>query len=218
MPCFNVLISEKSLRTALIEQLRSLKDNHVVELNAITQHTGDGACLILDDTALDKKTLKALSELQKDNKHPLVFLIGELDATDNQLFTEIFRRPLRLGHFLGRVGTHLEIAQRLKNVPLTFGPYRLETYNRQIIYLPNNEIIRLTEKETALLEYLGQSEHPVGRDELLAAIWGYDSSIETHTLETHIYQLRRKLDPSHTGENWLLNEQGAYRLNRIREV
>jgi len=78
-----------------------------------------------------------------------------------------------------------------------------------------DQIIRLTEKETAILEYLGHSTDPVTREELLGAIWGYDARIDTHTLETHIYQLRRKLDPEAKGLDLLVNEQSAYRLNRV---
>ena len=70
----------------------------------------------------------------------------------------------------------------------------------------------LTEKETALLVFLGHSHEPVTRRDILAAVWGYDENIDTHTLETHIYQLRRKLDGK--DENWLINEAGAYRLAR----
>lgn len=214
MPSFQILVSDAALREALIEQLRSLKSGETTELSAITHPVKDDDIFILDKEALDKKTLKILRDIHKDRQHILIFLIGDAEVADVELFTETFRKPLRLGHLLARLRLHSDTASRLRNIPLVFGPYRLEAHNRQIIVSPQNDVIRLTEKETALLEYLGQSDHPVGRDELLAAIWGYDNTIETHTLETHIYQLRRKLDPGNTGENWLLNEQGAYRLNR----
>ena len=76
-----------------------------------------------------------------------------------------------------------------------FGSYRLEPSLRHIVIETDGTVIRLTEKETHLLEYLGRNKQPVAREELLAAIWGYDARIDTHTLETHIYHLRRKLDP-----------------------
>ena len=67
------------------------------------------------------------------------------------------------------------------------------------------------------MAYLGQSPQPVSREELLAAVWGYDARIDTHTLETHIYRLRRKLDPGEKGIHVILSEQGAYSLNRERQ-
>jgi DNA-binding response OmpR family regulator len=101
---------------------------------------------------------------------------------------------------------------------VVIGVYRLEPQNRQMIQTENGTVIRLTEKETALLDYLAQSTAPVTREELLAAIWGYDGRIDTHTLETHIYQLRRKLDPEEKGDDLLVNEGGSYRLKRIRKT
>ena len=74
--------------------------------------------------------------------------------------------------------------------------------------------IRLTEKETAILKYLYRAGNkPVSRDTLLGEVWGYNSGVTTHTLETHIYRLRQKIeeDPSHA--QILLTEQGGYRLS-----
>ena len=73
--------------------------------------------------------------------------------------------------------------------------------------------IRLTEKETAILKYLFQAgETVIGRDVLLNEVWGYDSGVTTHTLETHVYRLRQKIerDPSHA--EILITEPGGYRL------
>ena len=96
--------------------------------------------------------------------------------------------------------------------PLDFGPFRLEPVLRQAAVAESGAVIRLTEKETHLLEYLGRSKKPVAREELLAAIWGYDGRIDTHTLETHIYRLRRKLDPEGKEPGMLALRQGAYSL------
>ena len=214
MPSVYLHISDNPLRAALVEQLKSLAGYQIVEPSDFAPNAD---IYVIDSLAANKKTFKILRDLKKDNKRALVFLLGEDDGTESDLLTESFRYPLRLGHLLVRVHYHSEVAHKFRNTPLIFGPYRLEPYTRQIVVSPDNTIIRLTEKETALLEYLGQNDQPIGRDELLVAIWGYDSTIETHTLETHIYQLRRKLDPDNTGENWLLNEQGAYRLRRVMD-
>jgi len=91
-----------------------------------------------------------------------------------------------------------------------FGPYRLELQTRCLRRGDEASPIRLTEKESALLAFLAQSKTPVAKKEILANIWGYDEQIDTHTLETHIYQLRRKMDKE--GENWIINEAGTYQL------
>lgn len=220
MPTFYMSIPDKALRVALIEQIQLTSDDVVVETNDVSAILADtrladaNTVLILDEQSLDKKTIKFLRDARKEEVRVTILLLGETNPNDADLFTESFRKPLRLGHFLVRLRFYLETAPRLRSTTLTFGPYRLEPQNRQIVIMSNEGIIRLTEKETALLEYLGLRDQPVEREELLAAIWGYNPTIETHTLETHIYQLRRKLDPENKGENWLLNKQGSYLLNR----
>ena len=107
---------------------------------------------------------------------------------------------------------HFGTLPQLRKEALIFGAWRFEPQNRQITRQDNGEVIRLTEKETAVLDYLAQSDVPVAREELLAAVWGHDGRIDTHTLETHIYQLRRKLDAE---GHLLANEGGAYCLKGI---
>lgn len=214
MPGFSLLIADAALRDAIYEQLKSLPDSVCVTLASIASMDNAATILVLDERAADKKTLKYLYDRKKAGQLAHVFFLGNGTEDTMPLFTETFPQPVRLGHFLARLRFHLETAPLLRSEAILFGPYRLEPQHRHIVILPGPDVIRLTEKETALLEYLGQASQPVARDELLAAIWGYDAAIETHTLETHIYQLRRKLDPHNKGENWLLNEQGAYRLAR----
>jgi hypothetical protein len=203
-PPLQLLIPDAALHDAVVEQLvlagfhaASVKDADAVAA---------GAVLIADEAAFDKKLQKTLTAL---DPAPTVLLLGE---AGEGAASESFAKPLRLGHLLARARFYLETAPRLRATPLSFGPYRLEPQNRRLIVTGGDAVIRLTEKETALLEYLGARREPVAREELLAAIWGYDRRIDTHTLETHIYQLRRKLDADGKGAGLLLNEDGAYRL------
>ena len=73
--------------------------------------------------------------------------------------------------------------------------------------------VRLTEKETAILKYLYRAgAKVVGRDVLLAEVWGYNSGVTTHTLETHIYRLRQKIEKDPSNAEILVTETGGYRL------
>jgi hypothetical protein len=208
IPLIRLAIPDGALRAAVAEQLtiEGLGDVHDSDFG------GDAAALIIDESALDKKIVKILGAAA--GKACILLLGATSSDITPDLFTETFPKPLRLGHLVSRLRFYLETAPRLSSLPLSFGPYRLESHNRQVVVIETGAVIRLTEKETALLEYLGQSSAPVPREELLAAIWGYDARIDTHTLETHIYQLRRKLDPDGNGTAVLLNEQGTYRLDR----
>lgn len=211
MTALSLFIADPFLADAVAEQLKLAGYDIMREGRDVADALKDNAvaAVIADDAAADKKFLKALRDAAAEKKKP-VFLLG---AAGEEGAGEVFAKPLRLGHLLARLQFHLEAVPRLRTAPLAFGPYRLEPQSRQIVMKGSDAVIRLTEKETALLEYLGQSEKSVSREELLASIWGYDARIDTHTLETHIYQLRRKLDAD-GGESWLINEQGAYRLKR----
>ena len=73
--------------------------------------------------------------------------------------------------------------------------------------------IRLTEKETAILKYLFRAgDNVIGRDELLNEVWGYNSGVTTHTLETHVYRLRQKIERDPSNAAILVTETGGYRL------
>ena len=79
--------------------------------------------------------------------------------------------------------------------------------------------ILLTEKEAAVLKYLYRSnDRPVGRERLLHDVWGYDNGITTHTVETHIYRLRKKLEPDARRPALLVTESNGYRLNPLAEI
>jgi DNA-binding response OmpR family regulator len=73
--------------------------------------------------------------------------------------------------------------------------------------------VRLTEKETAILKYLYRAgPNTVGRDILLDEVWGYNAGVTTHTLETHVYRLRQKIEPEPSRATILVTEPGGYRL------
>lgn len=216
MAFIDLFIPDAALCAAVVEQIRLShlgEPRPAVDVEASWRDEAVVA-LVLDHPVLDKKLLKLLRDAETEVPQRNVFVLGEPEAEWGALVTESFTKPLRLGHLMSRLQFYLHMAPRLRATVLTFGPYRLEPQNRQLVVVETGQLIRLTEKETALLEYLGKSDEPVGREELLASIWGYDARIDTHTLETHIYQLRRKLDPAGEGAQWLVNEQGAYRLAR----
>ncbi len=170
---------------------------------------GDASTIILDDAAADKKNLKIFQETESGKTR--VFLLGEGDAAwKDMISVEFFPKPLRLGHLVSRLSFYIGNTLAARGDAFATGAGGFEPQNRQIVSIEKNAV-RLTEKETALLDYLAQSAVPVGREELLAAVWGHDGRIETHTLETHIYQLRRKLDADGA---LLANEGGAYFLKR----
>ncbi len=204
MPSVYLLIPDTALSEAVTEQLGIEALGGAEDHGALPPSPPAEPIAVILDEGADAKAIKKLRAIK--NEHCVVLLLGNPpDGCDETLVTEVFAKPVRLGHLLGRLRFHLEVAPKLRSKPMDIGPYRLEAQQRSLTR--ESETVRLTEKETALLEYLAQAAAPVGRDELLAGVWGYDARIDTHTLETHIYQLRRKL-----GAELIVNEGGLYRL------
>lgn len=198
----HLVVPDTALAEAVAEQLKQETDMVVAE--GLPGQAPLVACAFLLDESCDAAVIAQLSAIKNDFCTVLWF--GEKpDALDESLVTEFFAKPFRLGHLLARLRFYYEAAPRLRAAVVTIGAYRLEAQQRSLVGGP--AVIRLTEKETALLAYLAQSAVPVGRDELLASVWGYDARIDTHTLETHIYQLRRKI-----GHELIVNDAGLYRL------
>jgi len=218
MPELYLLIPDNALRDAVTEQIKAAKlgDPLVIEsLSAVPKQEGENApdILIVDDLGSDKKTAELIQTLEQGQKKPVVLMLG--GVADIAGVDESFSKPFRLGHLISRMKYYLETAPLLRNRIVAFGPYCLEPQNRRILRKGEGEPIRLTEKETALLVFLAQTKASATRQDILANVWGYDERIDTHTLETHIYQLRRKLDKE--GENWLINDAGTYRLAETQE-
>jgi len=98
---------------------------------------------------------------------------------------------------------------------IAIGPFKLDANAREMVDGDGNSL-RLTEKETAILVYLaGAGDQAVGRDRLLGEVWGYAGGATTHTVETHIYRLRRKLTEN-GGAELLVTEAGGYRIRPDR--
>jgi DNA-binding response OmpR family regulator len=218
MPDIFLLISDAALREAVVEQIKAAKLGEPRILDAAQaeikqKNEKNPSIVIVDEAGTDKKTVALLNTLNENTgQKPILLLLGETD--ENEGVNETFAKPLRLGHLMTRLRYYLETAPLLRDCDIFFGPYRLEPQNRRLLREGNDEPIRLTEKETALLVFLASSKQPATRPDILAEVWGYDERIDTHTLETHVYQLRRKIERE--GENWLINENGAYLLARGR--
>jgi len=127
--------------------------------------------------------------------------------------TECLARPFRLGVLLTRLRTLLRQFEQTEDAELAIGPYRFRPAVKQLVDAAAGRTIRLTEKEAAILRYLLRAGAKVtGRDELLGAVWGYNAGVDTHTLETHVYRLRQKLEADPANARILITEPGGYRL------
>ena len=112
-----------------------------------------------------------------------------------------------------RIRAQLRQHEQSEAAEFVIGPYHFRPAAKLLLHRDTGKKVRLTEKETAILKYLYRAgERAVGRQVLLNEVWGYNAAVATHTLETHIYRLRQKIEPDPAEARLLLTEAGGYRL------
>jgi DNA-binding response OmpR family regulator len=132
-----------------------------------------------------------------------------LDAGADDYIT----KPFRLNVLLARLRTQLRQHERSEDAVVTIGPYTFRPSAKMLVDESGRKKVRLTEKETAILKYLYRAgDKVIGRDTLLNEVWGYNTGVTTHTLETHVYRLRQKIERDPAKAQILVTEPGGYRL------
>jgi DNA-binding response OmpR family regulator len=131
-----------------------------------------------------------------------------LDSGANDYVT----KPYKFAVLLARIRVQLRDYEHSEGAVFRLGDYEFRPSAKMLLD-PAGKKIRLTEKETNILKYLYRAgEKPVSREELLAEVWGYNAGVTTHTLETHVYRLRQKIERDPTQAEILVTEPGGYRL------
>ena len=135
--------------------------------------------------------------------------IAGLDAGAN----DYVAKPFRLGELMARLRAQLRQHEASEDAVFVIGPYSFQPAHKLLLDAAAKKKVRLTEKEAAILRFLYRSgEKPVSRETLLGEVWGYNAGVNTHTLETHIYRLRQKIEKDPSNSELLLTETGGYKL------
>lgn len=151
-------------------------------------------------------------------KVPIIMLTGADSEADTILGLEsgandYVTKPFRFGILSARIRAHLRQHEQSEDAVFTIGPYSFHPSNKLLVEVETERKTRLTEKETSILKYLLRAKgKAVSRTELLNEVWGYNSKVTTHTLETHVYRLRQKIESEPSDAKLLLTEPGGYRL------
>ncbi len=223
---YNLLLvdDDGDLRSILAEQLAFHEEYAVTEagtgmdgLNAAKAGTYD--LIILDVGLPDLDGREVCRMMRKANiKIPIIMLTANdsdsdtilgLDAGANDYVT----KPFKFAILLARIRAQLRQHAISEDASFIIGPYQFKPGEKSLINRNTQELIRLTEKETAILKFLKRSDgNPVSRDILLEEVWGYNAAVTTHTLETHIYRLRQKIEADPSAATILLTQGGGYRL------
>ncbi len=212
------------LRDTLIEQF-NLHDDFAVEPYATAQEAISAVKqeahidLVLLDVGLPDIDGREACQLMRKNgfKSPIIMLTGaDSDADEvlglNSGANDYITKPFKFAVLLARVRAHLRSHEQNEDAVFKVGPYEFRP-SVKMLATEDDRKIRLTEKETSILKYLYRAGgKAVTRDVLLDEVWGYNSGVTTHTLETHVYRLRQKIEPDPSNASILLTESGGYRL------
>jgi DNA-binding response OmpR family regulator len=151
-------------------------------------------------------------------KSPIIMLTGADTDADTILgldsgANDYVIKPFRLSVLLARLRAHIRQHERSDDAFFSIGPYTFQPSAKLLIDEARKKKIRLTDKEAAILKYLYRTgDRAVSRDTLLDEVWGYNAGVTTHTLETHVYRLRQKIERDPSNAQILVTEPGGYRL------
>jgi DNA-binding response OmpR family regulator len=218
-----IVDDDGDLRGALVEQL-ALHPEFDVEslasaeeaLAAVPESSPD--IIIMDAGLPDLDGREAVKELRRGGyRRPIIILTAQdtdadaaqdLDSEAN----DYVGKPFRVGALLARIRAQLRLFESSEDAGFRVGPYTFRPTSNNLVDA-NGVELRLTEKEAAILKFLHRADkQPVPREELLKHVWGYNPNVTTHTLETHIYRLRQKIEMNPADAQLLVTEVGGYRL------
>ena len=218
-----IVDDDTDLRQTLADQLSLHEEFTVLQEPDATKGINAARAGLIDlvvmDVGLpDMDGREAVKVLRKTGfKAPIIILTGQDTDADTILGLEAgandyVPKPFRFAVLLARIRAQLRSHEQSEGAVFHLGGYEFRP-SAKVLVDGNQKKIRLTEKETNILKYLYRAgEKPVSREELLAEVWGYNAGVTTHTLETHIYRLRQKIEPDPSNARILVTESGGYRL------
>jgi DNA-binding response OmpR family regulator len=222
-----VVEDDEALRDTLVEQLA--EDGEFVATLAasieeaeaeLAQKDARFDVIILDINLPDGDGRELCARLRKmGHEVPVIMLTGSADELDvvrclDTGANDYITKPFRLKELLARLRAQVRTFENSMDAVFTVGPYTFRPAAKLLEESGKNRRVRLTAKETALLKFMYfAGNRSVARQKLLDAVWGYNAAVTTHTLETHIYRLRQKIEPDPAITKLLITDPHGYRLD-----
>ncbi|MGA0603679.1 response regulator transcription factor [Caulobacter sp. KR2-114] len=218
-----IIDDDTDLRGLLVEQLELHEEFEASGAASATEgirQAKDGRPdLVLLDVDLPDMDGREACRLMRNGgvTAPIIMLTAASSDSDTILgldsgASDYVTKPFRFNVLLARIRAQLRSHEQSEDAVFRIGPYEFRPAQKLLLDAKGKKI-RLTDKETNILKYLYRSGgKPVSREELLTEVWGYNAGVTTHTLETHVYRLRQKIEPEPAHARLLLTEAGGYRL------
>src|SRR5919204_3976704 len=200
-----IVDDDAELSNALVEQLALHEEFEAIAADNAAKgmqaaKNGNVDLVIMDVGLPDVDGREAVRILRKNGfKAPIIMLTGHNTDSDTILGLEsgandYVTKPFRFAVLLARIRAQLRQHEASEDAVFAIGPYTFRPSSKILLNQTGGKV-RLTEKETSILRYLYRSgQKAVPRETLLQEVWGYNSGVTTHTLETHIYRLRQKIE------------------------
>ncbi len=215
---------DEPLRQSLAEQLRLHEDFETVHaatgaeaLEAAKDRHYDAIIL---DIGLPDMDGREVCRIMRRNgvACPILMLTAAEGDADTILSldsgaNDFISKPFRIGVLLARLRAHLRQHAQSEDAVFAIGPYTFRPSAKMMLENGTDRKVRLTEKETAILKFLYRAgQRVIDRETLLHEVWGYNPGVTTHTLETHVYRLRQKIETDPSEAKILVTETGGYKL------
>ncbi len=219
-----IVDDDDDLRSILVEQLQMHEEFNVLQESTakkgIETARNENVDLVIMDVGLpDLDGREAVKNLRQEGfRAPVIMLTGHDTDSDTILGLEAgandyVTKPFRFAVLLARIRAQLRQHEQSEDATFKVGPYTFKP-GQKLLMNENGNKVRLTEKEAAIIKYLYRANDSiVSRDKLLEEVWGYNSGVTTHTLETHVYRLRQKIEKDPANAQILVTDSGGYRLN-----
>ncbi|AQT41539.1 response regulator transcription factor [Bartonella sp. M0177] len=219
-----IVDDDEDLRSILVEQLQMHEEFNVLQestaAKGLETARNENVDLIIMDIGLpDLDGREAVKKLRQEGfRAPIIMLTGHDTDSDTILGLEAgandyVTKPFRFAVLLARIRAQLRQHEQSEDATFQVGPYTFKPGQKLLIDEKGSKI-RLTEKEAAIIKFLYRAgDSVVSRDTLLEEVWGYNSGVTTHTLETHVYRLRQKIEKDPANAQILITDSGGYRLN-----
>ena len=210
------------LRASLAEQLAAEGDYAPIEADTVSEakaraREGIYEFMILDVGLPDGDGRMLCRELRQTGITCPIILLTAADSDADMIeglesgANDYIAKPFRFAVLMARIHAHLRSHEQSEEAVYRIGPYTFRP-SAKVLIDETGKRVRLTEKETNILKFLYRSGETVPRETLLHEVWGYNPAVTTHTLETHIYRLRQKIERDPGNAAILITDAGGYRL------
>ena len=151
---------------------------------------------------------KILNKIKDDLRNYLIITSKKINNINNQFILD--KTPTKLNNLIEKFNIQFLKVNFIEKSELNIGKYKIDLNSRELISI--NNVLKLTEKETNIIIYLFKSNNAVGIDQLQSEVWQYHSNLETHTVETHIYRLRKKILKTFNDNEFIISKKNGYQI------